>query len=249
MNDLNKLDFGGLFEEPRPVSGVIVHKVQVTLGEMFADMAMFEEMEMKRAVRFQTNIKLPQVEDIERYLKTLIWIRSTQTTEPRALKDYRAAIYSARVPARLAVIMDNLGEAFDHGANIRFIPVCEISSEDLVSPEEIITISNIMEGILAEGYQTVVGIKKDKQGSVDLMSKLVLATPESAARVLSYRKDNPVYAFFAAILQLEIIDLAYEDLRLSYRVQYSDQELYRSRYNQYYREMDKTGNNSRSDEE
>lgn len=245
--EMLELQFGGIFDEPRPMTGTILHQVNISLSETFDDMARFEVEEMKRVTRYQQNAELPEVEDMERYLKTLIHVRVLQVTDPRQLKEYKSSTYSARVPARVSLLLDNIGEAYDFESNIRFIPTYSIDSDNLMSPEEIVEMSLLMERYLAEGYTTIQGIKKDKTGSIYLMSKLVVNTPDNLQKVLSYRKDNPVYAFFASMLKLEILKLNYEDIIMAYRVQYSDELLYKARFPEYYREIGKADSKGTED--
>lgn len=239
--------FGGIFEEARPVSGVILHKVNVGLGELLDQMARFEVQEMKRVTRYQQNVDIPSQDTLARYIRTLIWVRVTQCNDPRGLKDYKTLTYSVRVPARLSLMLDNLGEAFDYDSNIRFVPVCEIESSDLMSVDECIDISHLIESFLVEGYHSVGGIKKDKYGSVELMSKLVLSDPEAMDKVLSYRKDNPVYAFFAAVFKLQVLSMTYQEAVIINRVQYSNTEMYRHKYPEYYRDLAKETDRAESD--
>lgn len=234
MKHVKSIEVEGLFETARPVGGAITHKVNVELGEMFDDMAKFEVREMQRVTRYAQNVTLPTEKDMKRYMKTLVYIRVMRSTEAHKLKDLRQAVYSARVPARLSVLMDNIGIAYDHETNIKFIPVCEISSDDLMSMSEISEVSAQLAALLEDNYTTIKGISKSEDGSIMLMSKLVMSIPGNIETVLSYRRDNPVYAFFASLLNLQLLELTYEDLRLAYRVQYSEVDVYKFNLNEYY---------------
>lgn len=226
-----------VFEQPRSVSNSILYKVQMVMDDLYVNMAKWELMELQRCTRFATNVALPEADDLARYFRTLTWIRVTQATEPKKVGDYKVAVHSARIPNRLSVILSNIGEAYDRDSNIKFVPVCEISAEDLMSVTEMMELSDLIGAYLQDGYATVVGMEKSNLGSVMLMSKLVISEPGQLKQVLSYRKDNPVYAFFAAILQMEIVDLTYQDLFRQYRVQYSSVDQYKYSFQQYYKSV------------
>lgn len=223
-----------VFEAARPVAGQIRYHVKILAGGMLEKMAKWEHMEMQRSTRFAQNVVLPTAETLRRYFANLIWIRVTQATNPRELKSYKPLLYSANVPNRLSTVLENVGVAVDNGHNIKFVPVFEIDADDLLSPSELVEISDMIDFLEGE-YHFVKGIARGEEGSIELMSKMVISEPEAIAKVLSYRKDNPVYAFFAAILEFQVVGLTYEDLFRQYRVQYSHTETYESRFNEFYR--------------
>lgn len=226
-----------IFELPRAVSNVILYKVKIGMGELYDNMAKWERAELQRITRYASNVSIPDVDDFARYFRTLTWIRVTQATTPKLIKDYKTAVHSARVPNRLSTLLTNIGTAFDRESNIKFVPVCEIEAGDLMSISELMDFSDDIGTFLQDGYATVVGMEKSDLGSVMLMSKLVISDTDQVQKVLSYRKDNPVYAFFASILQMEIVDLTYQDLFRQYRVIYSNLDQYSNSFQQYYRSV------------
>lgn len=237
INATATISDNGAFEQPRSVTNSIVYKVQMVMDELYTNMAKWELMELQRCTRFATNVRLPEAEDLARYFRTLTWVRVTQATEPKKVKDYKVAVHSSRIPNRLSVILSNIGEAYDRDSNIKFIPTCDIQAKDVMAITELMEMSDLLGSYLEDGYATVAGMEKSNLGSVMLMSKLVISEPGQLQQVLSYRKDNPVYAFFAAILQMEIVDLTYQDLFRQYRVQYSSVDQYKYSFQQYYKSV------------
>lgn len=134
-------------------------------------------------------------EDILKYLKTLVWLRVSLVNNDRskALLGYASLRKRIAIPVMFYQCLISMGMALDRDYSIRFIPVYSIDSEDLLSPETMQEISDMMVRMEPNGLKLVQGIPKEPEGELDFM-----ALSHVEETVLGYKRSHPVYGFLAS---------------------------------------------------
>lgn len=211
--------------------------------------AKFEVNELKRATRFQNNVEVPTDDDMERYLQTILWARINYVNDTIRETEHGRGINSVysrvRVPVRWNTLLANIGEAVDHRKNFKFTPEYSATERDdsdlntkgkknmpLMSKQELLDMTDIFEFLLREGYGTVVGIPRERQGSLELMAKTKIA--ES---IMGIDETNPVYGFLAFILDLDVASDSYDNMALIFRTEYSSYDTYSTGFTNYYTQV------------
>jgi len=135
------------------------------------------------------------VESIRRYLCTLSWLRRTRAAglNNSTTVLYRSLSRSAACPVIWYQVLLGIGVAMDRDYSIRFVPGTSISESDLLAPEEMQTISDIMFSLQNNGFKVVAGVPQSEEGELDFM-----AMSHVEELVLGYRKSHPVYGFMAS---------------------------------------------------
>lgn len=215
---------------PEPHAETMVKQtIKLEPSQLVHDMAVLENREMERVMRFTDNDVVLSVQEIEKYLKTILYLRVIQTNNSRSLAGYRFALKSLNIPVRLYQIILSLGEAVDRDYGIRFLPVMEIDAEDLLTPDELREYSDRLSVLIPEGYLVVeTGLPTSIYGELGFMACLLV----SDEKIFSYRKDHPVYGFIAAFFRSELINKAFD---MDYRIYYGSVEDYRVVLSRIYR--------------
>lgn len=145
------------------------------------------------------------VEDIRKYLCTLSWMRRTRVAgiNDRVTQLYRHFHRSIAVPVFWYQVLIGIGKAIDRDYSIEFIPGTSTRESDLLAPEEMQMISDVMFRLQNNGFKVVAGIPKDENGELDFM-----AMCHVEETVLSYRKTHPVYGFLAAFFSSQEVSKA-----------------------------------------
>jgi hypothetical protein len=162
-------------------------------------------------------------EEILNYLKTLIFIRVSLVNGDygKALQGYTNLAKHLSVPVMLYQCLIAMGIAIDRDFGIRFNPVYSIDSKELLSPEQMAEISDIMVRLEPNGLKIVEGVPRDPEGEIDFMA---LSHVEDVVR--SYRRSHPVYGFLAAFFaQKSLNEITGTMCRVVYGY-ISDYELY-----------------------
>lgn len=217
-----------MFPEPKTES-MTVQAVKLQPSVLFADMAVLENLEMQRVMRFTKSDVIIDTEDIERYFNTILWLRVLQVNGSSKIAPYKFAYHSLNIPVRLAQILLSMGEAVDRDYGIRFMPSMDIDAEKLLSPDELREISDRIAMMIPEGYLVVeTGLPTSTLGELGFMACLLVQDE----KVYSYRKDHPVYGFIASFFKSELISKAFE---IDYRMYYGSIEDYRAMLSRIYR--------------
>lgn len=134
-------------------------------------------------------------EDILKYLKTLVFLRVAFVNNELhdMLKNYRSLAKHLGVPVLMYQCLISMGVAYDRDFAIRFNPTYSIDDSDLLSPEEMESISDIFTRLENVGMKIVIGIPRDEAGELDFM-----ALSHVAGEVVGYRRSHPVYGFLAS---------------------------------------------------
>lgn len=234
------------FESPRMARQKIELTTTFKYNETIRRIAKFEVNEMKRATRFSENVEIPDDNKMESYLATLLWLRVCWVRD-EVPAEYRAGYRRYRVPARWFTFLVNIGEAKDFGRNFKFIPA--FNSEGLgevlkpgkgsapaavrfLSHEELLNVTDMMEYLYSEGYPTVTGLPKEKQGSLELMAKTTIQDT-----IMGMDVHNPVYAFLAFVLEVDVAADSNDNVELLFRTEYSSYDVYSTGFSNYYTQV------------
>lgn len=207
------------FQNALPINMVEV-KVEITPSELFQEVAVVYAMEAERVSRFtsSTTAYLP-VEDIEKYLNTLLYLRVARVNgvKNEITRGYHNDFRSYNIPTFIHTLLVSIGKATDYDFGFTFIPVISIQNEDLLSPSEMIETSRKFGILSLEGLSCVdTGISTNPNGELATM-----ATFSIQKEILSYRKDHPIYGFYAAFFNHKILGevILPEGLRIRYGAQ------------------------------
>lgn len=162
-------------------------------------------------------------EDISRYLKTLIWMRVQQCADDftPAYKAYFRIRKLVSVPVMAYQLLIPIGVATDRDFSIRFEPEYSITESELLSPDEMRAISDVMSRLESNGFKMEIGIPQSPEGELDFMA---LCHVEDV--VLGYRKSHPVYGFLASFfVQKKLNEITGSMCRVIYGYD-SDYEVY-----------------------
>lgn len=217
-----------LFPEPHAES-MAKQVVKMEPSVLLKDMAKLECNEMNRVMRFTNTSVIPTVDDTEKYLYTLVYLRVLQVNNDKKIKEYAFALKELNIPARIYQIILSLGECTDRDFGIRFVPIMEVDASLLMSPSELREMSDKLITISNEGYITVeTGLPTAIQGELGFMACLMV----NDEKIMSYRKDHPVYGFIAAFFKTELLSKSFD---IDYRVYYGSIEDYRAMLSRIYR--------------
>jgi len=111
----------------------------------------------------------------------------------KALASYTRLVRILSIPVMFYQCLIAMGIAVDRDFSIKFHPVYSIDSKDLLSPEGMAEISELMSRFEMNGLKIVVGVPRDSEGEIDFMA---LSHVEETVR--GYRRSHPVYGFLAA---------------------------------------------------
>jgi hypothetical protein len=176
---------------------VVTVNVEVEPSKLMDSLAEGLLAEILRLVPYQ-GYKLTEelsVEDILKYLLTLIWMRvcHVNSETSKAYAGYRNLAKRVEVPAIVYQLMICIGEAFDKDFSIRFLPRYSVDSEMLLSPDELLALSDIMLNLKEIGFACVTGLPRTREGELDFMA---ICHVEEVVK--SYRDSHPVYGFLAS---------------------------------------------------
>lgn len=135
---------------------------------------------------------------ILKYLKTLTFIRVglVSVDRPKALSDYVKIAKHLAIPVMFYQCLIAMGVATDRDFSIQFYPVYSIDSEDLLSPDVMLMISDLMIRLELNGLKICLGVPSERDGELDFM-----ALTHVADEVLSYKRSHPVYGFLASFFK------------------------------------------------
>lgn len=130
------------------------------------------------------------------YLKTLLYLRvnySNGDAKP-SIKDYRSLSKFVTVPSLLYQVLVSIGPARDDSYGIVFEPAYSITDSELLSPEEVAYISDLLSTFPT--LSAVSGIPTTREGDL-----LFMAMNHVNGVITSYKESHPVYGFLAAFFQ------------------------------------------------
>lgn len=185
----------------------IVVTVEFQPGKLVEDLAQALVNELFRVAgpvgeRFLSGL---DAEDIRKYLCTLSFMRRVRVAglNNHVTQLYRPFNNNVAVPVLWYQVLIGIGKAMDRDYSIQFVPGTSINESDLLGPEEMRTISNLMFQFQNHGFKVVAGIPKGEDGELDFMA---MAHVEET--MLSYRKSHPVYGFLASFFATKEVSQA-----------------------------------------
>jgi len=206
-----------------PIENRMAFKVAIDpSGEAFRKAAKWEHSEMVRVTRFQQTTLVPEIDDVVKYCKTLVYLRTNIVHNNMSIVNpynYRG-LY---IPTRMYTIIHHIGIALNTTLNIKLTPYYEIDSDDLLSASEMMEISDKLETLKPEGYSCVKGIQRTEVGVFETMLSWCLEV-NTLKKILSYKADHPMHAMIAGILGITPVEKGYADVSLLVRADYGTLE-------------------------
>jgi len=180
--------------------------------------------EMRRVAGVAGSDLLSEVDegDIRRYLLTTSWMRCAHvaSVSNKTYAQYRKLTRTIAIPVIWYQVLIGIGRALDRDYSIEFYPGASIRETDLLAPEEMLYLSDLMFSLQNNGLKVVAGIPSSEEGELDFMA---MAHVEET--VLSYRKTHPVYGFLASFFATREVS---EALGALVRVRYGYDSDYRT---------------------
>lgn len=197
-----------MFEDYKPVNEpTIIIKVEFRPGKLVEDLAQALLAELFRVAGPVGERALSEVdvEDIRKYLCTLSWMRRARVNalSNKSIDQYKRFYRSVACPVFWYQVLIGIGKATDRDYSVQFIPGTSISESDLLAPEEMLTLSDIMFRFQNYGFKVAAGIPMDEEGELDFM-----AMSHVEEVTLSYRKTHPVYGFLASFFASQEVSKA-----------------------------------------
>lgn len=174
-------------------------KVDMTPSKLMESLATEVLKELERIAPYAgyKDISDLEVEDIHKYLCTLVWMRCERVNEPsKAFQGYKALQRTVAVPVMVYQLLVAIGLCHDRDFSIEFRPAYSISEKDLLAPDQVAAMSDIFARFEGNGMKVVYGLPKDITGELDFMA---LCHVEET--VVGYRKSHPVYGFLASFFE------------------------------------------------
>lgn len=211
------------FQPCLPVNTVIV-EVQITPSQIFKDAAEIYAQEAERVMRFTTNpgYTISNI-DFEQYFKTLLYLRIMRVNNVRdtVTKAYQSDQRNYLIPAFVATLINSIGRASDMDYGFTFIPKMTINAYELLTAQQMYKLSGKLRGLALEGLVCIeTGIAMSPLGELSTMAALNIE-----GEVLSYKKDHPIYGFYASFFKHELLTSALDPSLL--RIRYGAQSDYR----------------------
>lgn len=197
-----------MFDDFKPMNEpTIVVRVEFGPTKMVEDLAQVLMNELIRVAGpvGEAMLQGVDVEGIRRYLCTLSFLRRARVAGlmNAVTMPYRQFNRSVACPVLWYQVLIGIGKAIDRDYSIEFIPGTSISESDLLAPEEMQAISDVMFRMQNNGFKVVAGIPMQEEGELDFMA---MAHVEET--VLSYRRSHPVYGFLASFFASQEVSKA-----------------------------------------
>lgn len=215
--------FENNFQPQLPVNTIEV-KVKIDLSSMFVDAARMYSMEAERVMRFTSNV-LFQVteEEFLKYFKTLLYLRVARVNnvQNETLKAYRSDMRNYLIPAFVSTLINSIGLASDNNYGFSFRPLYSIEGTDVMTPTEMWDVTRRLKTLNVEGLVCIeTGIAMSPLGELAMM-----ATLNVQGEVLGYKKDHPIYGFYASFFKHQLVDSTIN--ASAFRIRYGSESDYR----------------------
>lgn len=239
------------FEVPRAQRKKQEFDVVINYTDSISKVAKFEVQELERITRYADNVEIPSTVEFERYLLTLLYIRikdsrnelGSETINSRGdvvqpLEDeisFRSIKKALRVPARWYTLLVNIGEAHDFNRNFKFMPVLGFDVDDLMTKQELLEFSELLDIRILDGYSAIKGLPRDPQGSLELMAMTMIEDAMHGMDTVS-----PVYGFLAYLVEMENIRVDIANRALVFPKEYSSRDIYEANFRDYFGQVTQT---------
>lgn len=197
---INNLE--GRLQNPRSINTIRVG-VHISSGELLDDLAKQYYMEGIRVMRFQTPAYSYTEEELCKYLKTLLFLRVKQANREldKLTQPYHSDMRHYVVPAFVHTLLTSIGIASDYDYGFDFYPKTSVEAVDLLSASEMLSVSQALRQQSFEGLKCVdTGVPLQEEGDLSFM-----ATFNIQGEILGYKKDHPLFGFYASLFNHEII--------------------------------------------
>lgn len=198
--------------------------VEFSPSELFQEAAVVYALEAERVMRFTSNDNfIITSEEFSGYFTTLLYLRVSRvnSVKDNTTKLYIADLRNYNVPAFIHTLLSSIGKAIDYDFGFEFIPKVKIEASQLLGPEEMREISRKLGRLALEGLVCIsTGVSVLPQGELATM-----ATLSMSGDILSYRKDHPIYGFYASFFKHTLLSNVMSPNML--RIKYGSQQDYR----------------------
>lgn len=193
-------------------------RVDLTPSDLFKDLSLAYANEIDRIARFERRDVSLSTELIEKYFHTLLYCHVANVNS-NIKREYFGLKHRAVIPTPIYTLLSQIGEVVDRDFGLRFYPSFEISSEYLLSPSEMEDIGVELLRMENLGLKlTTEGLPRPKDaGTLGFMGAQAYEN-----EVRSYRHDNPVFGFYAAMFKSNGIEQALGLRALRVRYGYID---------------------------
>lgn len=188
----------------------------------------WEIRELDRLTRYSSNVQIPSEEDYEKYLNTLLYYRVSLSTGTKINGATRALLSNLFLPARFSLLLGLIGEVTVKEINLTIKPQFDMDADLLMGDEELIEFSMKLSQFDEDGYTLVRGLKRSIYGDEHFMTKLAIIGDEVLSNIVGHKIENPVYAYFAWIMQNELLETVFEEANMMFRVTYSSPGVYQA---------------------
>jgi hypothetical protein len=213
------------FQPALPVNTVIV-EVQIEVSDLFRDAAQMYSLEADRVMRFTSNSAFQiSEEEFFSYFQTLLYLRVMRVNgvQDATTNLYRNDMRGYLIPAFVSTLINSVGRATDSDFGFTFIPKMNISVDELMPAEDMRNISNKLKVLNIEGLVCIeTGIAMQPEGDLSFMATLNIGND-----IMSYKKNHPIFGFYAAFFKHTILTdgLEAKALRIRYGAE-SDYRMY-----------------------
>lgn len=196
-----------MFKDVKPMNEpTITVQVEMAPSSMMRSLAEETVKEVNRIASSSRQESTLEIEtaDVLKAFATLVHLRVLAVTAPesKVYRSYRAAVKHFAVPVLMYQLLIPIGVAYDKDYSIEFVPTTSIPGEDLLSPQEMMALSDVFRRLENYGFKVVYGIPQTDEGELQFM-----AMSHVADSILSYRtKDHPVYSFLASFFRQQALN-------------------------------------------
>lgn len=207
--------FGSVVPEQSTAVSFMRVKVALEPNDLLEDIAKAYSKEISRISRFEIKKVELDEETVLKFFKTMLFLHISNCNGDFH-RDYRVIKNNAVIPALLTNIMLQIGETIDHDFGLKFQPIYEIDSIDMLSVSQLQDIFDEFLLIERLGLKlTTAGFPNPKEcGTLGFMGCQLVSNGD----VLSYRHDSPVFGFFKAMFNTNALEeaLGLKALRIRY---------------------------------
>lgn len=213
------------FQPSLPVNTVIV-EVQIEVSDVFRDAARRYSLEADRVMRFTSNTAYQiSEEQFLQYFTTLLYNRVMRVNgvQNEVTRTYRNDMRNYLIPAFVSTLINSVGRATDADYGFTFVPKMNIAVGDLMPADEMRLLSTKLKTLNVEGLVCIeTGIAMQPEGDLSFMATLNIGND-----ILSYKKNHPIFGFYAAFFKHTILTDTIEPktLRIRYGAE-SDYKMY-----------------------
>lgn len=210
-----------IFEGQKPSRKTSVNvDVELAPSDLLYHLAKCYHLEIQRLNTSQVNlINELSVDDVFKYFNTLIYMRVGRINHelsPEFNKVYRRVV----VPTMVYQLARAIGEVFDSEYGIRMFPGYTVKSDEILSVDSMLDISDRLKMLQTNGLSQVDGLPNESDGDLDFMVMNYVD-----GDIFSYRRSHPTFGFLSAFFKRRMS----QEITLGMtRIFYGDVETYKA---------------------